>query len=255
VLVLTGAGKYYCAGVNLAGVLKPMHPQKLHDMIYEQNKTVFDVFLEFPKPIIAAVNGPAIGASVTTATLCDALIMAQETATLSTPFAKLGVPPEGCSSVHFARQLLGGAATAARLLGPEAWQPSAPEAAACGLATQCVPLAELLPAAQALGEAWAASGKSHRAVPQPGVPTSAATTPQNTAAAEAVRTEYMAVNDAESKELARAFLGPSFLQGQVDFLSAKGKHQTAAFFKLLLLTRPLWSALLSKEADIARHSK
>ena len=75
-----------------------MHPQALHDLIYARNKAVFDQFLQFPKPVIAAINGPAIGASVTTATLCDALLVA-EAASLSTPFARLGVPPEGCSSV------------------------------------------------------------------------------------------------------------------------------------------------------------
>ena len=69
-------------------------------MFARQNKMVFDAFLDFPKPIIAAINGPAIGASVTTATLCDALLMAQGAATISTPFHRLGVPPEGCSSVR-----------------------------------------------------------------------------------------------------------------------------------------------------------
>ena len=78
VVVLTGAGKYYCAGVDLAAILKPMHPQTLHDLIYQKNKLVFDAFLDFPKPIIAAVQG-AIGASVTTATLCDALVMSAPT--------------------------------------------------------------------------------------------------------------------------------------------------------------------------------
>jgi enoyl-CoA hydratase/carnithine racemase len=257
VLVLTGAGKYYCAGVNLAGVLKPMHPQKLHDLIYQQNKMVFDVFLDFPKPLIAALNGPAIGASVTTATLCDALLMAEETATLSTPFAKLGVPPEGCSSVHFPRML--GAATAQRLLGPEGWQPTAAEAVVCGLATESVPANDLLPTAQRLGEAWVANGKTHRAVPQPLVPNgaaaAAATTPEQVKAAEAVWKEYKAANDTESQDLARAFLGPSFLQGQVDFLTSKGKSQAALFFKLLLSTRPLWSSLLSEDADVLRHTK
>jgi Delta3-Delta2-enoyl-CoA isomerase len=100
VVVLTGTGKYYCAGVDLSGTIKPMHPAELHNMIKTSNQKVFDTFLKFPKPIIAAVNGPAIGASVTTTTLCDHTI-AGESATFLTPFARLGVPPEGCSSVHF----------------------------------------------------------------------------------------------------------------------------------------------------------
>merc|ERR1719509_608016 len=104
VLVLTGADPYYCAGVNLSATIQPMHPRKLHSMIVTNNQAVFDQFLDFPKPIIIAANGPAIGACVTSASLCDAIV-ASERATFLTPFARLGVTPEGCSSVHFARIL------------------------------------------------------------------------------------------------------------------------------------------------------
>ena len=79
-----------------------MHPKTLHSAIYVNNKAVFDMFIEFPKPIMVAANGPAIGACVTSATLCDAII-ASDKATFLTPFARLGIPPEGCSSVHFER--------------------------------------------------------------------------------------------------------------------------------------------------------
>lgn len=48
-----------------------------------------------------------------------------EGSTLSTPFARLAVPPEGCSSVHFARMM--GASNAERMLGKEGWQPTAKE--------------------------------------------------------------------------------------------------------------------------------
>ena len=97
-----GADPYYCAGVNLSETLKPMHPKTLHGLIYENNKAVFDIFIEFPKPLLIAANGPAIGACVTSATLCDGII-ASEKATFLTPFARLAIPPEGCSSVHFQR--------------------------------------------------------------------------------------------------------------------------------------------------------
>ena len=48
-------------GVNLAGSFRPMHPQKLHDFILENNAAIFNAFLDFPKPILIAANGPAIG--------------------------------------------------------------------------------------------------------------------------------------------------------------------------------------------------
>ncbi len=64
-VVLTGAGAYYCAGVSLADTLKPMHPRALRAHLVEMNYRLFDTFLSFPKPILVAANGPAIGASVT----------------------------------------------------------------------------------------------------------------------------------------------------------------------------------------------
>src|SRR5690606_3499427 len=102
-LILTGSDPYYCAGVNLGATLRLGHPKKLHAMIVEHNQALFDGFIEFPKPLLVAINGPAIGACVTSATLCDAIIASQK-ATFSTPFAALGVPPEGCSSVIFPRR-------------------------------------------------------------------------------------------------------------------------------------------------------
>jgi enoyl-CoA hydratase/carnithine racemase len=135
VAILSGAGNYYCAGVNLAETIKPMHPQKLWEMIDEKNRALFDVFLNFPKPIIAAVNGPAIGASVTSATLCDAII-ASPNASFNTPFSKLGVPPEGCSSVHFERIM--GLENKERMIGAEGWVPTAAEALEIGMIQEVV---------------------------------------------------------------------------------------------------------------------
>jgi len=116
VLVLTGADPYYCAGVNLSATLRLGHPRKLRAHIKQSNQALFEMFLDFPKPLLIAANGPAIGASVTSATLCDGII-ASENATFSTPFAALGVTPEGCSSVHFARIM--NQTNADRMLGQE----------------------------------------------------------------------------------------------------------------------------------------
>ena len=92
-IVITGTGKYYCAGVDLGGSFRPMLPSTMHKTIVRDNQKCFDSYINFPKPIIVAANGPAIGASVTTSLLCDAVI-ASDKATFSTPFFKLGVTPE-----------------------------------------------------------------------------------------------------------------------------------------------------------------
>ena len=70
-MILTGSDPYYCAGVDLGGSLRPMMPKALFEVIRVKNQALFDAFINFQKPLIIAVNGPAIGASVTSATLCE----------------------------------------------------------------------------------------------------------------------------------------------------------------------------------------
>jgi peroxisomal 3,2-trans-enoyl-CoA isomerase len=223
VMILTGADPYYCAGVNLAASMsKPMHPKKLHSLIVKNNQAVFDAYLDFPKPILIAANGPAIGACVTSASLCDGII-ASEKATFVTPFARLGVTPEGCSSVHFER-ILG--KEGARKMLDDGFQPTAKEAKELGLVLDVVPHSELLSRAQELAEQWASEGKK-KTIPGGGDVE-----------------EYKAVNAKESLELADAFLAVPFLKAQYEFLKSKGKTQTAIIFWLLKTLRPLWSKLL-----------
>jgi len=223
VLILTGADPYYCAGVNLAGMLKLSHPRKLHALIVQHNQALFDAFLDFPKPILIAVNGPAIGASVTSATLCDGIIASQE-ATFSTPFAWLKVPPEGCSSVQFAR--LVGEANAERMLGEEGWKLTAKEAYEAGLVQWQVPHDQLLEEAQRIAQGWIAAGatRSYRG--------------------GSTREELKAVNARESVALADAFLSAPFIRTQFKFLWNKKKWTPAAMFLALLISRPLWARFL-----------
>lgn len=223
VLVLTGTDPYYCAGVNLSGAFKLEHPRRMHASITEDNIALFEMFLDFPKPVLIAVNGPAIGASVTSATLCDGII-ASEKATFSTPFAALGVTPEGCSSVHFARLM--NQANADRMLGDEGWKPTATEALEAGLIQWVVPHDMLAAEAQRIASEWVASGamRSFRA--------------------GATIADLKAINVRESAVLADAFLGAAFLKGQLKFLWRKKKWGPAMIFLALLLSRPLWIRLL-----------
>jgi peroxisomal 3,2-trans-enoyl-CoA isomerase len=62
-------------------------------------------FIRFPKPIIAAVNGPAIGVGCTMVPHCD-IVYAAENASFLVPFSRIAVVPEFCSSVTFP-QILG----------------------------------------------------------------------------------------------------------------------------------------------------
>ncbi|MBO83979.1 MAG: crotonase [Deltaproteobacteria bacterium] len=220
-IILTGSGKYYSAGVNLGGTLRIAHPKVLHSFIVEHNQAIFDAFLDLDKPIIAAVNGPTIGAPTTSATLCDAIIASEE-ATFSTPFARLGVTPEGCSSVYFAQLM--GAENAERMLGPEGWRPTAQEALNAGLIDRVVPRENLLMAAHAMAVERIASGRRFRA--------------------DATREALKAINARESVQLAGAFLSPPFIKGQMKFLWSKKKHGPATMFAGLWITSPLWRLLL-----------
>lgn len=222
VVVLTGADPYYSAGVNLGGSLQLGHPRELHASIVQLNEALFDAFISFPKPILIAANGPMIGACVTSATVCNAIV-ASEKATFSTPFAALGVPPEGCSSVVFPR-ILGTAAD--RMLGPEGWKPTAREALDVGLVQHVVPHDQLLPEAQRIARAWIRDGVE-RAYP-----------------AGFTRDELRAVNARESAQVASAFLSPPFLMGQYRFLRSKQKYGPAAMFLALRVTHPAWSRLI-----------
>ncbi len=226
-LVLTGTGRYYCAGVNLGGALQVGHPREVHEMIRTHNQRIFDAFIDFPKPLVAAVNGPAIGAAVTTATLCDVLLAAPA-ATFSTPFAALGVPPEGCSSVVFPRLM--GPEAAERMLAKEGWQPTAQEAHAAGLVSEVVPAEDLLPTAQAQARALAE-----------GV---AAGAPARRYRGPSTHAELKAANAAESVQVADAFLSEPFLKAQTAFLWKKNKRVPAAIFGALWATRPGWAHLL-----------
>jgi enoyl-CoA hydratase/carnithine racemase len=222
-VVLTGADPYYSAGVNLGGSLSLGHPRTLHAFIIEHNQNLFDLFIDFPKPILIAVNGPAIGACVTSATLCDAII-ASKRATFSTPFAALGVPPEGCSSVMFPR--IFGDAGAAKMLGPQGWKPSADEALKAGLVQWVVPHDDLLDEAQRIAEGWVEAGRAR------------------TFREGATCEELKAVNARESVDVADAFLSQPFLKGQFKFLWGKKKRVPALMFLGLWATCPVWSLLL-----------
>ena len=221
-VILTGADPYYCAGVNLGSSLKLGHPRKLHAMIVAHNQHLFEDFINFPKPILVAANGPGIGACVTSATLCDGVI-ASEKATFSTPFSRLGLPAEGCSSIHFERIM--GKESAKRMLGPEGWQPTGTQAKEAGLIQWVVPHSDLLSEAQKIAEEWAKSRK------------------ERTFRGGSTKEELLRVNTRESVEVADAFLNRPFLKGQFKFLWSKKKRGPALTFMALWLSHPLWSRL------------
>jgi len=103
VLVLTGTGPWYSSGNDLSNFTENMPaegPAKMAADAAELLHGYVGSFIDFPLPLVAAVNGPAVGIPVTTLGLCD-FVFASHNATMATPFTRLGQSPEACSSMVF----------------------------------------------------------------------------------------------------------------------------------------------------------
>jgi enoyl-CoA hydratase/carnithine racemase len=100
-VIVTGAGRAFCAGADLSGGADTFHYDSREGSTGEVTRDggglltlrIFDS----TKPVIAAVNGPAVGIGVTM-TLAMDLRLASETARFGFVFARRGVVPEACSS-------------------------------------------------------------------------------------------------------------------------------------------------------------
>eukprot|EP00475_Leptophrys_vorax_P009482 TRINITY_DN16291_c0_g2_i3.p1 TRINITY_DN16291_c0_g2~~TRINITY_DN16291_c0_g2_i3.p1 ORF type:complete len:288 (-),score=96.78 TRINITY_DN16291_c0_g2_i3:78-818(-) len=108
VVVVTGRGDYFSSGNDLNN-FKLISPKSSWEEIkaFSHNQAIFlekfvDALIEFPKILIAAVNGPSFGIAVTMLGLFD-MVYASKSASFETPFSRLGQSPEGCSSYIFPR--------------------------------------------------------------------------------------------------------------------------------------------------------
>lgn len=157
VIILTGAGRGFCAGVDLehlrahqAGGNASKGP-KLGEEAFLKKMPL--EILECPKPVIAAMNGASVGVGMTMTLPCDIRIAAAG-AKLGLTFAKLGILP-GLGSTHLLPRLVGLAKAqelvlTARLIRAE-------EALEIGLVNQVVPTEQVLPAAREMASQIAES--------------------------------------------------------------------------------------------------
>jgi len=143
VVVVTGRGRAFCAGLDLAEAAS-QHSGA------DQFPSMLQVLAQFPKPLIAAVNGLGVGIGMTMLAHCDLALMADD-AKLRTPFPQLGLAPEAGSSYTFGSVM--GWQNAAYVLMSGRWF-SAQECLDMGLAWKvCSPdalLGEAMTAAQEL---------------------------------------------------------------------------------------------------------
>src|SRR5215467_9235586 len=95
VLVITGAGRGFCAGQDLSdrAVAPGAAAPDLAESIEQNYKPLVLALRELPLPVIAAVNGVAAGAGANIALACD-LVVAARSASFVQAFAKLGLVPD-----------------------------------------------------------------------------------------------------------------------------------------------------------------
>jgi enoyl-CoA hydratase len=120
--------------------------QEIRRMVFDRSRGLFGALRDLHVPIVAAVNGPAIGAGCTLALLCDIVIMA-DGASLGDPRVAFGLAPGDGAAVLWPL-LAGLPAARAHLLTGDLL--SAQEAHRIGLISQTVAAESLLPTAMAL---------------------------------------------------------------------------------------------------------
>jgi 2-(1,2-epoxy-1,2-dihydrophenyl)acetyl-CoA isomerase len=155
VLVITGAGRGFCAGQDLndRAVAPGEAPPDLAASIERNYKPLILALHTLPLPVIAAVNGVAAGAGANIALACD-LVIAARSASFVQAFVKLGLVPDS-GGTWFLPRLIGTArALGLALLGEKL---PAEQAAAWGLIWRCVDDDELPAAVDTLAGALAAA--------------------------------------------------------------------------------------------------
>ncbi len=142
-LVLTGAGRAFCAGADLSAGGATFSGEPRADDPPRSREPIWPFHLS--KPVIAAINGHAIGVGLTLPMTCDIRFVAED-AKLQFAFVRRGVIPELASHVIVPRVVGLSRAADVMLTGRML---SGREAAELGLATRALPAAEVLPAALA----------------------------------------------------------------------------------------------------------
>lgn len=158
VAILTGAGKAFSSGGNI-NTMKPGAglnaglPARTRGNYKRGIQRLPIAFAALEVPVIAAVNGPAIGAGLDLTCMCD-LRIAGESAKFAESFVKLGIIP-GDGGAWLLQRVIGFSKAAEMSLTGDTID--AAEALACGLVSKVVPDAELMDAARVLAAKIAAN--------------------------------------------------------------------------------------------------
>lgn len=131
-IVLTGAGKAFSAGQDLAELVGE-NPPSMQQILSEHYNPIITRIRLLPKPLIAAVNGVAAGAGANIA-LCADIVVATETASFIQAFSKIGLIPDSGGTYLLPRLIGWQKASALAMLGDKV---SAAEAEKMGMIYKC----------------------------------------------------------------------------------------------------------------------
>ncbi|MEO1137448.1 MAG: enoyl-CoA hydratase-related protein [Pseudomonadota bacterium] len=101
VVVVTGSGRAFCAGADVSALDDKYN---VEDVLNTEYAAFLTTLQTMPKPVMAAINGPAAGIGMTTALTCDLRVMA-DSAYLMSAFANIGLVPDGGLSFLLTREI------------------------------------------------------------------------------------------------------------------------------------------------------
>ncbi|HEU4850656.1 MAG TPA: 2-(1,2-epoxy-1,2-dihydrophenyl)acetyl-CoA isomerase PaaG [Telluria sp.] len=153
VLLLTGAGRGFCAGQDLSdrAVEPGAKGVDLGESVEQYYAPLVMKLRTLPIPVICAVNGVAAGAGANLALACD-IVLAAKSASFVEVFCKLGLIPDTGGTWHLPRLVGHARATGLAMLGGKL---DAERAEQWGLIWQCIPDAGLMDDARAMAEHFA----------------------------------------------------------------------------------------------------
>ncbi len=114
-VVITGAGKAFCAGQDLEEVVDPNGPG-MQRILSEHFNPIIIKIRELKKPVLAAVNGVAAGAGANIALCCD-IVVASKSASFIQAFSKIGLVPDSGGTFFLPRLIGWQKASALMMLG------------------------------------------------------------------------------------------------------------------------------------------
>jgi 2-(1,2-epoxy-1,2-dihydrophenyl)acetyl-CoA isomerase len=154
-VLLTGAGRGFCAGQDLQEV-KPSDVGAGRDLAQRLDRNynrLIRLLRGLERPVLAAVNGVAAGAGANLALACD-IVLAARSASFIQAFARIGLVPDSGGSYFLPRKIGEARAAALFMLGDSV---SAEQAETWGMIWKCVDDTALVPESQALAVRLAAA--------------------------------------------------------------------------------------------------